>query len=123
LYKLLRQLRAVPEIERHIRTLKDRVRAIYTTLPFKSIPKRMLIELIYNCTFWLNCFPTTEGISATMSPRSIITGYQVNFEKHCKLEYGEYNSLAPRTIGAIAMRPTGNFQGSYVFYSLRTGKK
>ena len=121
----------VPEIERHIRTLKERVRAVYTTLPFKSIPKRMLIELIYNCTFWLNCFPNTEGISATMSPRCIITGYQVNFEKHCKLEYGEYvqtheehdNSLAPRTVGAIAMRPTGNLQGSYVFYSLRTGRK
>jgi hypothetical protein len=94
--------------------LKERGRALYTTLPFKSIPKRMLVELIYNCTFWLNCFPYTEGMSATMSPRSIITGYHVNFEKHCKLKYGEYvqtheehdNSLAPRSIGAIAMRPT-----------------
>jgi hypothetical protein len=109
---------------------KERVQAIYNTLPFKSIPKRMLIELLYNCTFWLNGFPNADGISATMSPRSIITGYQVNFEKHCKHKYCEYvqtheehdNSLASRTVGAIAMRPTGNFQGSYVFCSLRTGR-
>jgi len=32
------------------------------------------------------------------------------------------NSMAPRTTGAISLRPTGNFQGGYYFYSLNTGK-
>jgi hypothetical protein len=117
--------------ERHIRTVKERVRSIYNTLPFKSISKRMLIELIYNCTFWLNSFPNALGISTTISPRTIITGYKkIDYNKHCRLEYVEYvhtheehdNSLASRTVGALAMRPTGNFQGSFVFYNLRTGR-
>jgi ribonuclease HII len=64
----------VPEIECHIRTLKEQVRSIYNTLPFKSVTKRMLAELIYNCTFSLNCIPHSSGISATISPRTIITG-------------------------------------------------
>ena len=32
------------------------------------------------------------------------------------------NSLNPRTIGALALRPTGNVQGGYFFFSLTTGK-
>jgi hypothetical protein len=30
--------------------------------------------------------------------------------------------MAPSTIGAIALRPTGNQQGSYYFYNLKTGR-
>jgi hypothetical protein len=30
--------------------------------------------------------------------------------------------MAPRTIGALAMRPTGNAQGNYYFFSLSTGR-
>ena len=36
----------VPEIERHIRTLKEQTRAIFNSL-----------EMIYVCNFWLNAFP------------------------------------------------------------------
>ena len=45
----------VPEVERQIRTIKERVRCVYATLPFTKIPSRMLVELIYFCVFWLNC--------------------------------------------------------------------
>eukprot|EP00978_Attheya_sp_CCMP212_P049346 scaffold651883_cov181-Attheya_sp.AAC.1 len=37
----------VPEIERYIRTTKERVRCIYNTLPFKKMPPRLLIEMVY----------------------------------------------------------------------------
>jgi len=50
-----------------------------------------------------------------MSPREMIT----NYHKHCQLKFGRYvqtheeqgqgNSLSTRTVGAIALRPTGNF--------------
>jgi hypothetical protein len=53
----------VPEIERHIRTLKERARCVYNTLPFKKLPERLVIELIHYSTFWLNSFPPTDGIS------------------------------------------------------------
>jgi hypothetical protein len=46
------------------------------------------------------------------------------------LEFGEYcqtheqhdNTINPRTVGATALRPTGNEQGTYLFLNLKTGK-
>jgi Reverse transcriptase (RNA-dependent DNA polymerase)/Zinc knuckle len=120
----------VPEIERYIRTLKERIRSVYNGLPFKSIPPMMLAELVSYCNFWLNSFPKEDGLSKTLSPRTIITGRQINYLKHCKLEFGEYvqtheehdNTLATRTIGAISLRPTGNLQGTHLFLNLNTGR-
>ena len=62
--------------------------------------------------------------------RSSPGGQTVDFNWHCKYEFGEYvqtheqhdNSMSPRTIGALAMRPTGNAQGNYYFFSLSTGR-
>jgi len=121
----------VPEIERYIRTLKERVRCVYNTLPFRSMPGRMISELVYACTFWMNSFPQSDGISKSLSPRAIVTGQHIDYVKHCKLEFGDYvqthdehdNSLAPRTTGAIALHLTGNVQGAYYFMSLTTGQK
>ena len=64
-----------------------------------------------------------------MSTRTLLTGLTMNYNRHCRLEFGEYvqtheehdNSLNPRTIGALALRPTGNVQGGYFFFSLTTG--
>ena len=47
----------VPEIERFIITVKERVWAIVNTLPFEQNPNRLIIETVYNAIFWLNCFP------------------------------------------------------------------
>jgi hypothetical protein len=120
----------VPEAERYIRTIKERARCVYNTMPFKKIPGRMVAELIYYSVFWLNSFPARDGISKTLSPRSIVTGSHIDYNKHCRLEYGAYvqvheehnNSMVTRTTGAIALRPTGNSQGGYYFYSLTTGR-
>jgi hypothetical protein len=65
-----------------------------------------------------------------MSPRTIITGHSVDYSKHCHLEFGTYvqthedhnNSMATCTTGAIALRPIGNIQGGYYFFSLSTGR-
>ena len=121
----------VPEIERHIRTIKERTRSVVTMLPFQRFPARITIELIYYCVFWLNSFPAEGGISDTMSPRSIIVGSVVDYTNHCKIEFGTYvqtheahdNTMLPRTTGAIALRPTGNAQGGHYFYSLTTGRR
>eukprot|EP00957_Ditylum_brightwellii_P136668 10422235-Ditylum_brightwellii.AAC.3 len=66
-----------------------------------------------------------------MSPHTIMTGATVDFNKHCSLEYGTFvhtheshtNDMAPRTVGAIALRPTGNLQGGYFFFSLSSGRR
>ena len=119
----------VPKVERYIRTLKERTRATYNTLPFKQMPSRLIVEMVYAANLWLNMFPHPNGISQTMSPRAILTGHHIEYATHCQLEFGEYvqtheehdNSMQPRTIGAISLRPTGNAQGGYFFFSLTTG--
>ena len=51
----------VPEIERQTRTLKERTQAIYCTLPFRKIPHRLIIEMLYAANYWLNMFPARVG--------------------------------------------------------------
>ena len=101
----------VPEIERFIRMVKERVRAIFNILPFEQYPNRLIVETVYNAIFRLNCFPHRDGIHPTLSPRAIITGSTIDYNKHCTLQFGTYvqvhephnNSLLPRTTGVIAL--------------------
>jgi hypothetical protein len=87
--------------------------------------------MVFLNIFWLNAFPHRLGVSQTLSPRAIITGLGVDYNKHCRIEYGQYvqmhekdnNSMTTRTIGALALRPTGNQQGGYYFYSLSSGQR
>jgi hypothetical protein len=58
----------VPEIEQYIRTVKDRTRSGYNSLPFERIPRLMLICLVANAIFWLNAFPHADGVSDTLLP-------------------------------------------------------
>ena len=122
-----------PVIERHIRHLKEGVRGMYQMLPFdkdRKLPTRMIIELVHAKTFFKNAVPALDGISEVLSPREIITQQRINYNRHCALVFGQYvqtheehdNTMQSRTIGAIAMRPTGARQGGYFFFNLRTGK-
>ncbi len=120
----------VGEIERYHRVLKERVRATWNTLPFEHMPAKATMELASGAVFWLNSFAKKDGVSSTLSPRTIITGQTLDYNRHCQYEFGEYvqtheatdNTTASRTVGALAMRPTGNDQGSWYFLSLATGK-
>jgi hypothetical protein len=123
----------VPDVEGQIRVIKERSRAIRSMLPFKAIPGRIIIELVYYDAFWLNVFPPSSGVSALYSPRTIMTGTALDFAKHCKLPFGAYaeaheeypqtNTMAPRTRGVICLGPTGNFQGSYKMVCHQTRRK
>ena len=50
----------ISEIERKIRLIKKQGRGILNTLPFKKLPRLVLIELIYHVMLWLNAFPTSS---------------------------------------------------------------
>ena len=121
----------VPEIERYIRTVKERCRCKFNMLPFKKHPTRMNAENVYDSISWLNAFPPRNYIHPVYSPRVLLTGIQVDYKKHCLLEFGAYvhvheetnNTMRARTIAALALRPTGNWQGGYYFLSLSTGKR
>jgi hypothetical protein len=123
----------VPDVEQQIIVLKERARALRSTLPFKIIPGRMIIEMIANVVLWINAFPTSSGVSKTFSPRTIMTGTALDFNKHCQIPFGSYaevpednnitNTMTERTQPEICLGPTANFQGSYKFLSLKTGKR
>jgi hypothetical protein len=64
----------VGEIERSIRTIKERVRADVSTLPFSRLPKLLICELVRRAVHFLNHCPTLDDVSATLSPSSVVTG-------------------------------------------------
>ena len=73
----------VAEVERYIRTVKERTRATYNTLPFKRMPPTLVIEMVKQAVFWLNAFPHPKGVSESQSPRTIVTGQDVDYNRHC----------------------------------------
>ena len=121
----------VPEVERYIRTIKDRCRSVYNMLPFGRIPRLILRRLVGNAVFWLNSFPALDGVSATQSPRELVTGKRLLEKRHVRAEFGAYvqtheehdNTMQSRTIGAICLGPTGSSQGAHYFLNIATGSR
>ena len=106
------------------------MRAIYNTMPFHKVPARLVIKMAKTAVFWLNAFPVLGGASGNLSPRTILMGQKVDYKRHCCFQFGEYtqtheehnNSMNPRTVRALALRPVGNGQGSFYFLSISTGR-
>lgn len=109
------------DIERMIRTTKDRVRSAYNTLPYSRVLRMMVIHLVHNAVFWIKSMPATHGISQEHSPGYIMMGQTVNYNKHAQLEFRQYvqthekhsNRMEQWMVGAINLGPTSNQQGSH----------
>ena len=122
----------VPEIERLNKTMKERIRSVYTEFirVYGHVSNVLVRKLVYALKLWINSFHAKDGISATLIPRDMITGQFVDFTKHCLLEFGEYvhtyeygdNSMESQILEALAFRPTRNIQGSHYFLNLHTGR-
>jgi hypothetical protein len=80
----------VPDIERQIWLIKERAHALRSTLPFKIIPGRMIIEMLANVVLWINSIPPSSGVSTSYSPRTIMTGTALDLNKHCQIPFGAY---------------------------------
>jgi hypothetical protein len=102
----------VPEVERCIRTIKERTRCTYQSTGFERYyPPKLIVEMVFLSVFWLNAFPHKHGVSPTISPRTIVTGKHIDYKTHCKVEYGQYvqthekhnNNMEARTVGALAL--------------------
>ena len=91
----------------------------------------MVVEMVYACIFWLKIFFPLPTVVENMSPCTLLTGRTIDFNKHCKYEFGTYvqtheevnNTMRSHTTGAIALWPTGNNQGGIFFLSLTTGRR
>ena len=118
----------VHEIERSNRTTKERVRVQYHRLPYDRMPKWMWIKLVEVVIKWLNAFPIKGGISPYLSPRSIVTGRPMDYNKQCVATFGQYvlastdtkarNSNKARRLDCIYLKPMENDQGGHELMDL-----
>ena len=118
------------DIERFIHTLKEWMWAIYNTLLFHKVPAGLVVEMAKACVFWLNSLPLHSSFDNELSPCTIVTWQKLDFKQHCRFQFREYvqtheehdNSMSSRTVGALALCPTGNAPGGFYFMSLSTGQ-
>jgi hypothetical protein len=119
--------------ERAIRTIKERCRAVRASLPF-SIPRQTARELVKYCVSLLNLF-SSPGDGDPRSPRERATGIRPSMRQLRDLRFGDYvqvpniqgditrrSTVTPRTVGAIALRPTFNRQGAWYFARVDSGE-
>ena len=117
-------------IERSIRVIKERALCMCHSVPYKKYPKLMTISLIGSVIYWLNHFPSKNGVSQTLSPANIVIGRPKPSFNHKKITFGSYamvftettNTMKRRSVPAIALRES-NDHGGFFFMSLHTGKR
>jgi hypothetical protein len=116
--------------ERSNRTVKEKCRAMTHVLPYKKVPKLMIISLATVAVKWINTFPPTNGISKTMSPAMIVQGLPKPNLRYKRIVYGSYalvyigtkNDQSARSVLAIALNPS-NEHGGHYFMLLYSGKR
>jgi len=120
---------AVAKAERKIRVIKERVRGVINTLPF-MLAVYLLDWLIQYCVYRING-EVTSGSLDNLSPNEKLYGRSIDAKSDLKHAFGDYvqvaegetdNSMTERTRGAIALMPTGNEDGSWWYFILKTGK-
>ena len=122
----------VPVAENKIRTIRDRCRAVSQGLKY-PIPDSLLTDLVRYVVSRLNN-EVQDG--EERSPRHKFTGRKPNYKKDYALKFGDYcevyqksndqmlNSTdRARTVPSIALRPTGNANGSWEFFNLKTRRR
>ncbi len=53
--------------------IKERARGTFNTLPYKKLPKLMVMKLLHFCVMWMNSFPVKSGISEKWSPWELVS--------------------------------------------------
>jgi hypothetical protein len=121
----------VATVERKIRVVKERSRALRHSLPYDRIPPIMTVHMVLFACRMLNFFPTSVGFGHGYTPQALLTGRALNYATDLRLAFGQYcqvhenseprNSQVARTQGAICLGPSGNSHGGYLFMNLATG--
>ena len=114
----------VVDIERYHRVIKERAHYYYAILPFDTLPRMIVVQLLNTVVFYLNAFVLRKGVSNALSPATIIEGTVIDYHKHFHVVFGEFvqtfegsdNTMNKRTIDAIALGPNGGIR----CYSLST---
>ena len=126
----------VPVIERKIRFVKERCRALFSKLPF-ALCKQLLVALAKFAISRINMLPVLGSRTSAhswhrLNPRKILTGIKTSFNRDLRvrfLDYAQliepaneitYNSLTPPTRRGVALCSLRNSKGSVIFTTLDT---
>ena len=113
--------RHVETVERQIRFLKERIRAVRTMMPYKKLPKRFTIEMVHRITILINSLPKQNGIHPVLSPREIVTGKKfrcptIRIGQYVQGHTGGSNDTdEERSIDALYIGRADNGSGHMVF--------
>jgi len=119
----------VPVVERMSQTVKGRVRAHITSLPF-VMPSIILEYCVYFCVWCVNLQPSSASTDG-VSPYEQFSGLKLDAKRDLRFSFGDYiqatgadtdNSMNARTTGCIGLLPTCNLTGSVKMWSLSTRK-
>jgi hypothetical protein len=120
-----------PTAERNNRTIKERMRVAHARMPYSAIPRVMTEALGERVAETLNYFPAKNGISDHYSTMQIVEHRNVDFKRDCVAEFGAYvhgkggeskNTMEPRTIEAVYMRPTKLLRAGHKLLNLNSRK-
>ena len=119
----------VPIINRSIRTIKERARAVYSELPFANIPTIMTVSLIERIAYTMNSFYSIDSV--IQQPPALLeegrTAYKYNkprlpFGTYAIIYAGTDNTMTVRGIPTIALRDS-NYTNGFYFMSLKSGRR
>ena len=116
--------------ERNVRAIKDRVRAVWHSLPFIIMPSVLIIEMVQAVVRKMNLFPAKEGISDTYSTQQIMDGRVTDYTRDASFAFGSFclasnepqpsNTMEARGFEALALDTLWNLQSGYRVLDLQT---
>jgi hypothetical protein len=113
--------RHVESVERQIRFLKERIRAVRLMMPYTKLPKRFTIEMVHRVTMLINSLPKQNGLHSIISPREIVTGKKfrcpsIRIGQYVQGHTGGTNSTdQERSIDSLYIGRADNGSGHEVF--------
>lgn len=119
----------VGPVERKIQEIKERARAIITTLSFK-LPLTLIAWLMLFAVSRINLLPHKNS-PVGLSPAEVFKGRKIDANIDLRCAFGDYcevfdptsdNTLKSRTQASISLMPVGNRTGSVFFLSLASGR-
>ncbi len=94
----------MPEVEHHVKTVKEQVRTMLHGLPYKAIPRNVMRGLVMQATFNLTTVPAKGGISDRYRPHVLLGRRNLDYKKHYQFEFGELVTVTeePQPSNAMA---------------------
>jgi hypothetical protein len=119
------------KVDIRIRRIKELIRAVLVDLPY-TLPRDRIKDLVTYAVSRIN-MRSTKALTDEASPRVRLTGFRPDFKHEFGLAFGDYAEVfdpkaaersndvtVARTEPCIALYPSANQNGSWVFFNLST---